>query len=300
MQVHYKNFGSKTALRCGFVRGKYDYPSHIHQFPEIVYVKEGSLEITVDDTTETMSAGDIAIIPPFCVHSFFTPKFTNRWICVFSGDFVSTFITDEEFFGSGETTVFHASGGLTSFIEQHLLDTEETFVELTAESVRSFKAIIFSIYEEYLRTVKRKNKKKHREALSSILYYISQHYTENISLSSIGQALSYSPKYVSLCLADVEEMNLNYLVNSFRADHAKLMLINTKLKMIDVALECGYTNERSFYRSFLQTTGMTPGEYRKSKRTNSTQENEPLPYPELYKSRAEAKNEKRAATKKNG
>ena len=54
------------------------------------------------------------------------------------------------------------------------------------------------------------------------------------------------------------------------------------MNVIDIALECGYENERSFYRAFLRVTGMTPGEYRKSKRTYSTQENEKEYYTVLY------------------
>ena len=283
MQVHHKNFGSKTALRCGFLTGKYDFPLHIHQFPEIVYVKDGSLELTVDDKTETLTAGDIAILAPFQSHSFFTPESVTRWICVFSNDFISNFITKDELYGVGETNSFKASAGLIAFIEKHLIESDELFFSLSEETIRLFKAIIFAIYEEYLRTVKRVGKKSYHQALSSILYYISEHYTENISLSSIGAALNYSPKYVSLCLSEIDEMNLNALVNSFRADYAKTLLSSTKHKMIDIALECGYANERSFYRAFLKVTGMTPGAYRKSKRTFSTQENESAPYPVLYK-----------------
>ena len=163
----------------------------------------------------------------------------------------------------------------------------ELFFALSEENIRSFKALIFAIYEEYLRKVKRATKKKYHNALSQILFYISEHYTENISLSSIGAALNYSPKYISLCLAEIDEMNLNYLVNSFRADYAKSLLINTGHKMIDIALECGYSNERSFYRAFANVTGMTPGQYRKHKRTFITQDNESAHYPALYEIKAD-------------
>jgi len=290
MQVHHKNFGSKTAIRCGFRLGKYDFPEHIHQFPEIVYVLDGEMELTVDGKTTLMKAGDIALISPFQVHSFYTPESVYRWVCVFSCDFVANFITHEELYGSGESCVFHASAGLLSFIKSHLLESDENFIELNPDIIRTFRAVLFAIYEEYFRKVPRLGKRKYNQALSSILLYISEHYTENISLASIGSALSYSPKYVSLCLAEIDGMNLMYLVNSFRADHAKNLLAGTSYRMIDIAEECGYSNERSFYRSFHDVTGMTPGEYRKHKRTLATQETERDFYCVLY-------NEKRANQK---
>jgi AraC-like DNA-binding protein len=61
--------------------------------------------------------------------------------------------------------------------------------------------------------------------------------------------------------------------------------------MIDIALECGYANERSFYRAFSRVTGMTPGEYRKSKRTLSTQENEKEFYTVIYEEKQKKKHE---------
>lgn len=283
MQVHHKNFGSKTSLRCGFLQGEYTFPEHIHQFPEIVYVKDGSMRITVDDQTEIMEAGDIAVIAPFRVHSFETDDYVNRWLCVFSNDFIANYLSREELFSAREKSVFHASNGLITYIENHLLDSEEKFFNLTEEVTRSFKAIIFAVYEEYLRTVRCTKRRVQNKALTSILFYVSEHYTENISLASIGAALGYSPKYVSLCLSDIDELNLSNLVNSFRIDHAKNLLSSTSYKMVDIAIECGFSNERSFYRAFSTMTGMTPGEYKKSKRTRSTQENESKPYPELYK-----------------
>lgn len=282
MQVHHKNFGSKTALRCGFLSGQYNFPSHIHQFAELVYVSEGSLEVTVDGKTELMLPGDFAIIPPFRVHSFFTPERVKRWICVFSPDFISSFISRDEFFGGGESSILHASDGLKAFANEHMIEADELFFELTEETIRAYKSFIFAVYAEYLNTVPRTEKRIYHQALSAILLYISEHYTEDISLSSIGTALNYSRKYVSLCLADIDGMNLNYLVNSFRADHAKTLLSTTKMKILDIALECGYANERSFYRSFLNVTGMTPGQYRRSKRTLSTQENERDFYTVIY------------------
>ena len=295
MQVHYKNFGSKTALRCGFQSGQYNFPTHIHQFPEIVYVKEGSLEITLDGVKELMTAGDFAIIPPFRVHSFFTPETVTRWICVFSADFISPSISRDEFFGNGESCIFHASDGLRAFAEEYMLETDELFFELNEQTIRTYKSLIFAVYAEYLNRVPRAEKRNYHQALSAILAYISEHYTESLSLASIGAALNYSRKYVSLCLSEVDEMNLNQLINSFRADLAKTLLSTTKMNVLEIAFECGYDNERSFYRAFSRVTGMTPGEYRRSKRTYSTQENEGDFYTVLYEKKHEKKHKRETA-----
>lgn len=282
MHVHFKNFGAVTAVRCGYYEGTYNYPSHIHQFPEIVFCEKGELEIITENGRELLREGDIAVIAPFQAHEFVTPKYTKRWLAVFSPDFLSNFITEENLYKSMERCVFSASDSLLAYIKPRLLASNERFFELNEQDVRSFKAFFIAVYEEYLRKVPESSKRRHTQALPAILQYIFEHYKEKLSLSSIGHALGYSPKYVSLCLSNIRGLNLFQLINSFRAEHAKFLLLSTDMKIIDIAYECGYDNEKSFYRAFSQVTGMTPGQYKKTKRTFKVPETEDMYY-FLYK-----------------
>ena len=94
---------------------------------------------------------------------------------------------------------------------------------------------------------------------------MSKHFTEDISLISVAEALGYTPTYVSHCIAVIPGMNFRKLLNSLRVDKAKPYILRGNLKMIDVALECGFSCERSFNRAFLSVTGMTPSQYRRTK-----------------------------------
>ena len=292
MQVHFKNFGAKTAVRCGFVEGKYNYTPHIHQFPEIVYVEDGEMDIVTELGKVTMRAGDIAVLTPFLVHEFHTKKYVKRWLAVFSPDFLHGFLPSEAIYGTASGCVFRASDALLGYIKPRLADSKETFYEMTDEQMRSFKLLVMAVYEEFLKnhTI---TDKSHQRALPTILHYISLHSGEQLSLSSIGAALGYSPKYVSLCLSDIDGVNLFYLINSFRAEKAKDLLVNSGLKIIDIAYECGYANEKSFYRAFLQVTGMTPGQYRKHRRTFGKPDLEADSYHELTVMKKEQAKEKR-------
>lgn len=283
MQVHHKNFGAKTSVRCGFLEGIYTFPEHLHQFPEIVYVKYGEMEVTVDGISATMKSGDIAIIPPFSAHSFYTPEYVKRWVCVFSNDFLKNLFPGGEDIGRRTPFVFSASEGLLRYIEDKTYDSGEYFFDMSDSDILMFRALIFAIYEEYLRQSEPCKARPQNKALSAILLYISEHYREGLTLSKIGAAVGYAPKYVSLCLGEVEEMNLHFLINSFRADEAKAMLLTTEATMADIAEQCGYASERSFLRAFKQVTGATPGEYRKKRRTPKSNDNEKMYYPELYK-----------------
>lgn len=265
MRVFYSNFGSKIIARCGFWEGKYDFPEHIHQFAEIVFCAEGSMELTVDGECEVMKAGDIAVIAPFRAHSFYTPKYVKRWICVFSDNFVPAFVSQEEFFASCERCVFTPDGSLMPFLYSKLPDNNERIVEISKKEERLISLIVTAIYEDYLRKVTLIPATK-SDALSKILFYIRDHFKEDLTLASIGAALGYSPKYVSNCISKIKNFNLPRLMNSFRVDLAKHLLISTDNNVIDIGAECGYKSEKSFHRAFRDISNTTPASYRRERK----------------------------------
>jgi transcriptional regulator GlxA family with amidase domain len=71
---------------------------------------------------------------------------------------------------------------------------------------------------------------------------------------------------MSQCLSTLPDINFRFLLNSLRVDHAKMLLVTTELKIIDVALESGFSNERTMQRAFRDILGMTPAEYRARKK----------------------------------
>ena len=122
------------------------------------------------------------------------------------------------------------------------------------------------IFAEYFNTVPAKATSAKKNALSSILLYLSVHFTEDLTLESVGLALGYSPKYVSNCISSLGRFNFRRLINSLRVEMAKSLLVNhPELTVIDVAMRCGYSTERSFHRAFLEIVGVTPSTYRKAK-----------------------------------
>ena len=84
MNIQASNFGSKSRLKCGFFKGKYNLAGHVHQLSEIIVVTEGELYVTVDGKRELAKRGDAVYIPPFAPHEFATPEHCRIWICPIS------------------------------------------------------------------------------------------------------------------------------------------------------------------------------------------------------------------------
>ena len=256
MRIQTDNFGYNDAFRCRFHEGIYHYPSHIHQFIEVACVLGGEIDITVNGRTETATAGDIALIAPFEIHSFHTPKYCRVWIAVFSCSYVSDF-APESAIHAGVRSVFTPTESLFSYIRDHLIETHD-------RNLHSIKAPLYALLEEYTRLVPAKAQAENKSVLSVLLLYMNEHFQENITLRSLSAALGYSTSYISHILNTIPNMNFNTLLSSLRIEYAKKLLLTSDRQILDIALECGFSNERSFHRSFRNLVGTTPLAYKKS------------------------------------
>lgn len=265
MYIQLQNFGSNSSIKSTYHSGKYQCVERIHQFPEIVYIIDGSVEITVDGKKETAKKGDLAVITPFRAHSFHTPEYCNIWIGVISNDFVSDFISGSGISISGERAVFTPSRSLSLYVTEHFPSPSEIPKNLVfgAEHYRSIKALAYAVFEEYTRTVPQITTTLKKNALTSILLYMSEHFREDIALTDVATALGYTPNYISHCILALPNMSFSKLLSSLRVDYSKNLLISTDHKMLDIALECGFRTERSFYRAFMDIVGSTPNTYRR-------------------------------------
>ena len=266
MFVQQHNFGSETVIRCGHTNGIHNSDDHLHQFCEIEMILEGEIEITVEGKKHLARAGDIAVIPPFKMHSFYTPSYVKQLICVFSNSFITDFISLDELCKSREAFVFHASAPIWSYLME--IDFYNTKTKLKfdpakdAPYIHKLRSIFYLIIAEYFNTVKEISSSATDNTLSKILIYMSQNYTDNLTLASVGAALGYSPKYISNCLSMIPGIGFRDLINSMRIDKAKLMLVNTSLSVLDIACECGFSSLATFHRTFSNLVGTSPKKHR--------------------------------------
>ena len=271
MFIQQHNFGTDLELRCGHTDGIHDSGDHLHQYFEFEMVMDGEIEITVDGKTVTARAGDIAIIPPFRVHSFHTPKYVKQLICVFTNSFLTDFIPFDEICQKRETHVFHASEPLWSFLvnsDFYNTRTKKSFdPNRDLNYVHYLRSVFYLILSEYFNKVPVTGGSTIDNTLSKILIYISENYRSDISLKSVGTALGYSPKYVSNCLKAIPGIGFRPLINSLRIELAKKLLITTDKYSLDVAYDCGFVSQASFYRVFRELVGTSPQQYRNERKS---------------------------------
>lgn len=246
--------------------GEFDYRSrwhdqflmyeHLHEYSEVLMCKKGKADIVVRGKALTLCENELIFIPPNCVHEYMCRN--CEVVCaVFSNDFIPLFFNEL----SGRTIVpepVDVSG--ISYVTDRLL-------ALVDESKTAISGALNLICD----TVLKSSRFSEGEILDGNLYqkvitYISEHYTEDITLKSLASRFGYNEKYLSHSLHTLTGINFRRLLSVYRINRAKELLDTTDKNIMEIALESGFPAVNTFNRTFKAVTGITPFEYRKTAR----------------------------------
>lgn len=101
------------------------------------------------------------------------------------------------------------------------------------------------------------------DIFSDILFYVSTHYQDNISLQKLSQEFNYTTQHISLLFK--KNLNTTYYtyLTKIRLDRAKFLLMTTQKRNLDIAIECGFSNEHPLISHFKKSYHETPSQFRK-------------------------------------
>ena len=100
----------------------------------------------------------------------------------------------------------------------------------------------------------------------TILRYLTSHYAENVTLSALAEVTHFNTDYLSRYIKQKTGQNFLSILTGIRISHAAKLLISTDLKNYEVAERVGIHDERYFVQVFKKTYGMTPSQFRKTRR----------------------------------
>lgn len=92
--------------------------------------------------------------------------------------------------------------------------------------------------------------------------YIEKHYTENLKIGDIAEALALSESYLSRTFREETGFTITDYRTWYSIAMAAFLLGNPELKVYEIAERTGYSDQRYFSKIFRQRVGMTPLEYR--------------------------------------
>lgn len=104
-----------------------------------------------------------------------------------------------------------------------------------------------------------------KEKILRILVMEKKYKDKNYSAKKLAEDLGTNTRYISAVVNVRFHMNYTSLVNSYRIEEARAILVDRRyqdMRMEDVSDMVGFANRQSFYASFFKINGITPREYR--------------------------------------
>ncbi len=111
----------------------------------------------------------------------------------------------------------------------------------------------------YLRLEKRKS--NHEKMIEDTLVYIKEHLTEDLSLQTVAEKMSFSPIHFHNCFRASTGKTLRDYVEEKRVARAINLLVSTNQNLTEIAYECGFSSQSYFSFVFKRRMGFTPREY---------------------------------------
>ncbi|MHB8062045.1 MAG: response regulator transcription factor [Ruminiclostridium sp.] len=100
--------------------------------------------------------------------------------------------------------------------------------------------------------------------VQSILNYINEHYTDDISLFSVAEHFNYSKVYIAHIFKEETGESVNTYITKIRIEKTKILLDTTKMHINEIMFSVGFKTPQDFYMQFKKVIGMSPNKYRDS------------------------------------
>ncbi|MBP1965679.1 helix-turn-helix transcriptional regulator [Paenibacillus aceris] len=265
--------------------GRYVAP-HSHEFVEFVYIVEGGGIHTYKGIEHKLRTGDAFVIEPGTEHSYSVGE--SERLLVYNVLFHPALIF-HELERLKEDSSFFDFYYVVPFMRQSVKDQPSLWLSpveqsalklLLDEIVREFtvkdhgyRSMIRSKLVECFVFLSRCNRKNNdtvrlastteKQAMEQIARFIERHLEKQLKLAEVSRLCGMSVStFKAKFKANTGRTFLEYR-NEMRIMAAKRLLVQTELKMIDIAQEVGFEDVSLFNRTFRHWTGMSPRQYRK-------------------------------------
>lgn len=245
------------------------FVAHWQKEIELIYVRAGEANFHVAEHTFTAHAGDLVICESGQIHSSDSYYSQNQLeflifdtILIGSGFYNPHFKDCLVTAGSLQALgLSEALDRLFCLIPEELDKKQPYYQEIITAAIREFWFLLKRTLPRTEKAVDDSRRILMLEGLQTLLDYIDEHYAEKLTLEQAAAMMHFSPSHFSKTFKNLMGMNFVTYVNSVRIEHAIQLLSSNQYRMMDIALECGFSNIRSFNRTFKESTGYTPSDF---------------------------------------
>ena len=253
-------------------RNKQIHPRRNLKSAVLLVGSDGECPIEQDGRSYVLKKGDFLILFPDIEHggtapvshmqSHFWCHFYLPEACVISGNA-----------GDAESLVVPEYGHLidakaVNILFRQLIDASRRIYSCknayTALCDSYIKILLTTLADEFSQNTIENDILPQKAVISKISEWIRFHCLENITVRDVAVQFHYNADY----LTHIFKRHTGYCVcgyiNLMRINEAKSLLLNSDMKIAEIARFCGFSDEKYFMKQFKKFESVTPTQYRQS------------------------------------
>ncbi|MFS0614433.1 AraC family transcriptional regulator [Lederbergia ruris] len=241
------------------------YPPHFHSTLEFVYVIDGILSVNIDGRSYDVSSDTLLMVPSYSVHSYKTYKYSNAYFLVIPLEKIpslantfknKTFSTILLHNPTIKNDLISCMSAMYQFYKK--FDESQTVMEQIILKGYAYAFLGRLINEVGLIDIENP---KSTSLTKEIITFIEENYLSPLTLKEIATQFGYSESRFSHIFNSYFGCGLTEYINRLRCQHALELLKKSDSTILEVALESGFKNPRTFFRTFNRFYSCSPKKY---------------------------------------
>ena len=250
---------------------------HSHDYYELYFFLEGSVDYVINDITYHLSNGDFLIIPPGIQHHplFKKPNYHyRRFVLWINENFINSIAKEHpdifytfQFIKEQENYLIHVSDSTFQDIQARFIHILEEMknnelcyqLECTILVVSLLIHINRIIYNEHKTITSATGSDLH----INLCNYINMHLESDLSLNSLSDLFFLSKYHISHVFKEQMGISIYQYILQKRLIMGKNCILSG-IPISQVHLHCGFHNYSSFFRTFKKEFGISPKDFLKN------------------------------------
>jgi len=251
------------------------FAMHFQNTVEIVYVLEGEVEVTVEDRTDVIGEGSMALVFPYQSHEYRIEK-ARCFLAVASPE---CFVSLENVIRTeAPRTPFYTFTGAEANVLESMISVMKAMAasdgELEFHPLNDLcrKSQLTSIAAFYLDRVGSEHIRPQPDVpiIKKAMQLMEANYLDpEFSIEKTAREIGVTRQHLSNIMRTHTGCTVLEMLHRMRIEYSLNLLHGTVMPISEIALAGGFSSIRNFNRVFEKLMGMTPGEYRRVNGKNS-------------------------------
>ncbi|MBQ0166119.1 MAG: helix-turn-helix transcriptional regulator [Treponema sp.] len=287
-----------SSLRVFINRLHANFPPHWHTDIEIIWPKEAPYKVVCGNQSYYVDIGDIILICPAIIHEIFSPSPGARVYIQVDFSKVSVLKELNSAFRMMSPALHIRKSVCPPDVYEQLCDYINRIMKLYFGDIPSLHAVdgkgdqeesiiaftelepydkleIYSLLMQFIAFCG-KNMHLFQNAgagsalsvpqnnvlLNNVCTYISEHFTEDLSLEGIAAYAGFSKYHFERIFSEYTGVTFYQYLQQMRINYAQTLLSNSALSITDISYQAGFASSTAFTRAFKKGTGYPPSEFR--------------------------------------